>query len=430
MKKLSKFIVLVLIFFNLSCSSYAEPLELSEAQSCILIDSKTGQILYEKNSDQKGLFPASTTKIMTAILAIEMGNPEQLMTASLAAVNDIGKDGMNIGIMAGEEIKLENLLEALMIRSANETANIIAENLCAKRSDFVELMNKKAQELGALDTHFANPCGAHDDNHYTTASDLAKIARYGMSLPKFRELASRKNFQMLPTNKHSEWPVLATTNNLLLKGSGSDLYSINGIKSGYTVPAGHCLVSSAANDLGMELIAVVLGVKNDGAKNNVVKYSRALFEHGFKNYALQNIITEGEVIQHVAVANAKDSSGIDLITRSGLDGILPLEKSQWGIERKVDLKPYIQAPVSKGETLGQLEFTRNGVSMGAVDLIAAAPVDPVIDYEVKQATKEVMANSLFKKVLVIAASVLTFFILLRFALRKISRKLRLKRYSK
>ncbi len=166
-------IILVVLLVNV-CNVAAETPSIPEG-SCILIDSKTGQVLFEKASDAKRLFPASTTKIMTAALALENGKLDAMMTASQEAIYDIGKDGSNIGIMAGEQLSLENLLKALLISSANETANIIAENLCATRQEFVDLMNQKARELGASDTHFVNPCGAHDDNHYTTAADLAKM---------------------------------------------------------------------------------------------------------------------------------------------------------------------------------------------------------------------------------------------------------------
>lgn len=191
MKKLGALVIIVSILLTNFIVSFGEQLNI-DSSSYILIDSKSGQVLYEHNADARR-YPASTTKMMTAIVALENAELDRMMTASLEAVNDIGKDGMNIGIMAGEQIDLERLLQALMISSANETANIIAENISGTRKDFMDLMNKRVAEIGAVNTHFTNPCGAHDKNHYTTARDLAAIARHGMTIPKFRELAKEKS---------------------------------------------------------------------------------------------------------------------------------------------------------------------------------------------------------------------------------------------
>jgi len=388
-----------------------------EAESYILIDSKTGHVLYEYNAD-KILYPASTTKIMTAILAFEKGDPDQIMTASKKAVYDIGKDGMNIGIMPGEEIRMENLLEAMLISSANETANIIAENICETRQEFVDLMNEKAKELGAVNTHFKNPCGAHDDDHYTTASDLAKIAVYAMKIQGFRDIVCKKSYQMPPTNKHSSWPELYSSN-LLLRRMKSDLFEVNGIKTGYTGQAGQNLVSSAINEDGMELIAIVLGVKNpDKAKKNSYQYCYELLEYGFKNFSQHKIVKSNDKITTVQVENAGENSPLDLVAADTFECVFPNDESwQDTIKSRVIIKHSISAPINKGEVLGYIEYERNGTFVGRVNLVASRAAEKFVP-ETPKATEK---SSTLKKVLKTVIIILLAFFMLRFVLRRISR---------
>jgi D-alanyl-D-alanine carboxypeptidase (penicillin-binding protein 5/6) len=418
MKKVLTFaIIFIFVILLGSITVFAQPFNF-EAQSYILVDSKTGHTLYEYNSD-KILFPASTTKIMTAILAFEKGDLNQVMTASKEAVYDIGKDGMNIGIMPGEEIRLKNLLEAMLISSANETANIIAENICETRQEFVDLMNEKAKELGALNTHFKNPCGAHEDDHYTTAADLAKIASYAMKIQGFRDIVRKKSYQMLPTNKHSSWPELYSSN-LLLRRMKSDLFEVNGIKTGYTGQAGQNLVSSAVNENGMELIAIVLGVKNpDKAKKNTYQYCYDLLEYGFKNFSPNKIVKSNDKIKTVQVEDAGEDSILELIAADTLECVFPNDEPwQSTIKSREIIKPSIKAPIKKGEVLGYIEYERNGVILGKVNLIASRSVEKFV----LESPKEPEKNSTLKKVLITILIIILAFSMLRFILRRISRR--------
>lgn len=427
-KLFTAFILFILLTFNTRVAA-AESFHL-DVDSCILIDSKTGQILYNQNADAKGMYPASTTKIMTAILALENGSLDQVMTASQKAVNDIGRDGMNIGIMAGEEITLEYLLHALLISSANETANIIAENICSSREEFIELMNKRALELGAKDTHFVNTNGMHNDNHYTTASDLAKIARYAMTLPKFREIVSKTEYTMLPTNKHESWPTLYSTNKLLRYGTRSDLFKINGIKTGYTSPAGYCFVSSAVYNDGMELIGVILGDRNTGVKDSVFKCTEQLMEYGNRNYSLQTLIKQGEVIREdVDVLDAQLGKSLDLIAENAVECVLPADTSLWNLSRIEYIKSDLAAPISRGEILGHIEYFRNGISLGRTNIVASEPVFKKEPEESGSTADELLQDSLFKNVLITVACIIGGFLLLRITLRTISRRIKARRYG-
>jgi D-alanyl-D-alanine carboxypeptidase/D-alanyl-D-alanine carboxypeptidase (penicillin-binding protein 5/6) len=227
-------------------------------------------------------------------------------------------------------MKLRDLLKALLISSANETAYIIAENLFPDNpQEFVDLMNKRAQELGATKTHFVNPCGMHDDKHITTARDLSTIARYAMTFKDFRDIVGSKDYQLEPTNKHN-WGVLAASNKLFRYKS--DYYDeVTGVKTGYTSQAGHNLVSSARNKDGMELMAVVMGVKVINSDKDVYHSSKDLLEYGFKNFAIQRVADSGQLVKSVPVIDAEDSSSLDLVTQKEFKSVLPLDTSKWNI---------------------------------------------------------------------------------------------------
>ena len=430
MKKLVLAIIAATVLIFNTTAAFAQTLNI-DALSYILIDSKSGQVLIEHNSLMQGLYPASTTKIMTAILAIEKGTPDQMMTASAAAINDIGKDGMNIGIMAGEQLSMENLLHALLVSSANETANIIAENISPTRQEFVDLMNEKARELGAENTHFVNPCGSHNDNHYTTAADFAKIARHAMTLPKFREIVAKTEFTLPPTNKHDQWPQLFTTNKLL-KRTPKELFSVNGMKTGYTGPAGYNLVASGINKDGMELISVIMGEKSPNSSNLIYSDSSSLLEYGFKNFSLNKLVETNKPNGSTTVTGSADTGTLELLSDGEISAVLPIDTAEWNLAKKEYIKTEIEAPVEKGAVLGYIEYSRNGIPLGKVNLIASASVEKAPETRLQttvNAVRNTTDDPLFKRVAFLAAGVLVFFVLLRFILKRISRTRKYKRYK-
>ncbi len=420
MKRLLLFtIILSVLLLNISYT-FAQPPSVN-ADTYILIDAESGSVLCEKNSKVTH-YPASMTKIMTAILAIELGDPEQLMTASQAAIDDIGPNGSNIGIIVGEQIPLKNLLQALLISSANETANIIAEHICDSRQEFIDLMNQRAKELGAENTHFANACGIHDPSHFTTASDIARLARYAMTLPQFREIVSTPRFTMPATNKHPTWQELTNTNQLMITDQ-SDLYKINGIKTGFTGPAGYNLVSSAINENGMELISVVMNVKNEGASGNVRLYSKELLDYGFNNFKKVTLLEDNKVYRNVRVENAADIYGLDLITTGSLTSVLPRDEAMRNIKEIPYINEFISAPVNQGDIMGYVEFFKDELSIGKIDLIAGRTMEHMPEPETVKTWVEKALDNFFIRIGLYAAGVLLFFLILRITLRTISRRI-------
>ena len=254
------------------------------SQAAILVDSKDGTVIYEKNSNER-MFPASTTKILTGIIAIEKCSLDEKVVASENAINSIKSGYTNANIQVGEELSMEDLLYALLIKSANEAANVIAEHIAGSTENFANLMNEKAKELGCQNTHFVNANGVHDDNHYTTASDLAIIAEYCMKNDTFRKIVATESYTLPATPQYpGDDRVLKNSNSLQIPGHAYYYPYAIGMKTGFTSQAKNCLIAaSKKNDL--ELISIVLHAEQtEEGKSARYCDSINLLEYGYNNY--------------------------------------------------------------------------------------------------------------------------------------------------
>jgi len=385
MKKALALIISLLIFLLHPFTARANSIGIPEDIPYILVESKTGRVLAEQDADRR-VGPASTTKILTAIVALENGDLQQEMEVSQQAVYDIGRGGMNVGIMAGEKgLTLEHMLNLLLIKSANETANIIAENLAPSRKEYVDMMNQKAKEIGAVNTTFVNPSGKDtepsDEGHLTTPRDMAMIARYAMTIPKFREIVSTEYYNDMPvTNKHDDWGILRNSNQFLWYDNTypytidntEHKYTVTGIKTGYTALAGNNLVSSAIGEDGMEIIAVVMHVMQP---NKIYAYSKQLLRYGFENFKLKTISKAGQKIKSIPVEEAADGMELlALVTETDFVCPVRIGTNIQDIETKVRVAENITAPIKKNEVLGSVEYLENGVLLGKVNLVAANAV--------------------------------------------------------
>ncbi len=247
--------------------------------SAIVMDATTGQVIYEKDAYSKQ-YPASTTKIMTALVALEQGNMSDTLVMSENAVWGIDRDSSNIGLDVGEEINMIDGLYAILMSSANEVCVATAEHISGSTESFVALMNQKAKDIGCTNTNFVNVNGLHDENHYTCAYDLAIMARTALENDTFREMSACTYHEIPPTNIINDTRYL-WQNNELICGTSDYYYSYcTGGKTGYTDEAGGTLVSWASyND--MELICVVM---NTQPKNNIFEDSIKLYNYMFYNY--------------------------------------------------------------------------------------------------------------------------------------------------
>jgi D-alanyl-D-alanine carboxypeptidase (penicillin-binding protein 5/6) len=323
-------------------------------EAAVLIDGKTGQVLFEKNAHRR-MYPASTTKILTAVLALEKGALDEVVTVPECACNI---EGSALGLQEGEGVFLEDLLYALMLNSGNDVAIAVACHIGGSVEGFVHMMNKKAEDIGALNTHFSNPNGLPAPDHYATAYDLALISRYAMQNRKFRELVSTKVKNMERTVPDAQI-YLQNHNRLLWRYDGAA-----GIKTGYTNAAGQCLVAAALRQ-ERELITVVL--KSVGA--DIWTDTEQLLDYGFDNFVPVILTQAGRFVANAPVRFG-DADTVPVQTGSFLSYNFAAGEIKDDIQRVVTLDENITAPVFPGEKLGELTFFGGGREVGRVDLLA------------------------------------------------------------
>ncbi|MBP5426904.1 MAG: D-alanyl-D-alanine carboxypeptidase [Clostridiales bacterium] len=319
-----------------------------EAQSAIVIDCDTGRVLYEKNAYQKRPM-ASTTKIMTAILAIENGNLNDTVSVSKKAAY-VG--GSTIKLKEGQTYKLVELLYGLLMKSGNDAAIAIAEHIGGDVNKFVEMMNKKALDINALDTNFVNPHGLDNNNHYTTAYDLANMARYAMKKPEFAKIVATKNKSI------SGGKVFNNTNEMLFLYQGC-----NGVKTGFTSKAGRCLVTSVQR--GTEnYIAVVLGCET---KNKRAQSSKEILDYAYGNYKRYELVNKEYVYTTTNVKKGK-SKHIETIAKDTI--VLPLnEYERSNLYTNEYVEKDLVAPIKKYKKVGYIEFKVDDKVIAKTDLV-------------------------------------------------------------
>ena len=307
------------------------------------------------------------TKILTAILAIENCNLDDVVTASYNAVMSIPDGYSTAEIEINEQLTVEQLLELLLVCSANDAANILAEFTGGSIDSFVSMMNTKVNDLNLLDTHFTNTFGMDDENHYTTAHDLAYIFKYCLQNDTFRKLAGKASCAIPATNLH-EPRSYVSTNELIVPESNNYYKYLTAGKTGYTSQAKECLVSSAyKDDLG--LIVSVLG------SDSRFTDSRRLYDFAYSNYSIQVVANENDVATTIDVANAKyDSKSLDLLVSKDIMVLLNNAVNISDITPDISLKNNISAPIDEGTVLGTVTYNIDGISYKA-DLIASHSVE-------------------------------------------------------
>ena len=335
--------------------SPSDPLQKLTARSAVVMDAVSGQILYERDMNARR-FPASTTKIMTLIVALEHGNLDDVVTIGADAA---GAEGSTLWLEKGDKISLRELLTGMMMHSGNDATIAVADHIAGSVPAFARMMTEKAQALGAKDTNFVNPNGLPDDNHYTTAHDLAVIASYGYSLPDFESIVNQQetsyDWVKDPAKK------LRNENQMLWLYRGS-----NGVKTGYTEKAGRCLVSAAKRD-GMQLVAVVLDsvyMWND---------SIALLDYGFAQVIPETLVKAGEVVTKVDIADARQEK----LELKAADSLVAAHKagSSARLEKKLEVPKDVAAPVKQGDVVGKIVCYCDGERGASVDLVAAEDVE-------------------------------------------------------
>lgn len=338
------------------------------ASNWVLMNTDDGKILASKGSNERK-YPASTTKIMTAILAIENLDLEGTSTVSHNAVMSISWDSSKLGLFEGEVLKNYDLIAGMMVASGNDAANVLAESVSGSVDAFVELMNNKASELGCTGTHFVNTHGLTDENHYTTAEDMGKIAYYAMKNATFREIVKLQNFELPTTQQCGDRRYFINTNNLITKERTADYFysPATGIKTGYTDAALHCLVSSAEKE-GVRLISVVLGASNIDGVNMSYPDTKAIFDWGFEHFENTAAVVGGDIADEKNIKFAKGVKTAKLMTGESFYVLSEKNGAELQIEKEIVLDSALKAPVSAGDRVGEMKIKVNGEEVGSVVL--------------------------------------------------------------
>lgn len=355
---------------NINASQTSFPIY---SDGAVLMESSTGKILYGKNENEK-LYPASTTKILTAILAIEKCNLKDKIVASNSAIMSIPSGYSNASIQPGEALTVQELLELFLIHSANEVGYIFAEHISGNIENFSTLMNQKAKELGCKNTHFTNPSGIHNKEHYSTAYDMALIAKYCMKNETFRSIVSKTSCTIEATDKY-EKRYFQNTNDLIIPTSKYYYKYAIGIKTGFTSQAKNCLISASLKD-NMELITVALGAEatEDGRSGRYVD-TLNLFEYGFSNYKIQKISSANTTVKEISIENAtKDTKNLPLLLKDDIIALTPNSIDLNNLNYNVSLNENIVAPIQEGELLGKITYNIDGITYSS-DLIAGHSVE-------------------------------------------------------
>lgn len=375
--------LLVGLFLTPTASAY-EDFDL-DAKAGLLIEANTGEVLFEKNAHQEN-YPASITKVMTALLvleAVESGklSLSQSVTASEEAFASLPANASNSGMKVGETLTVEQLLYCLLVPSGNESANVLAQAVSGSIDGFVALMNERAKQLGCENTHYVNPHGLHDPNHYTSAWDIYLVTREAMKHELFMTVCNTKSYEIPATNVNEKPRTLHSTNYLISnwRALGYLYRDAQGIKTGSTDEAGHCLVSSAVRG-SRTLISVVLGADRREEEDGVTRtYSfietSRLFDWGFDNFTNRNILSTDEPICEVPVTLSSETNYVVVHPAEDLTRMLPSTLDVEDIERTVTLhSESVEAPVAAGDELGTLTLSYRDTVYGEVPLIAFSDV--------------------------------------------------------
>ena len=370
------FLIITVLFTNLNIV-YATNNDTDAPEivsgAAILIDNETNRVLYDKNANER-MFPASTTKIMTAILVLENCDLDETVTASYDALMSIPEGYVTAEIQGEEQFTVEQLLEMLLVHSANDAANVLAEYVGGSIESFISMMNTKVNELGLSNTHFTNAYGLQEDNPYTTASDLAKIMQYCIQNDDFRRIAGSVSCSIPATNK-SGVRSYTSTNQLILPDSPNYYSYVTVGKTGFTTEAGRCLVSCAyRNDI--ELTCVILGgTLSDDSISSRFTDSISLYQYGFNHFSLKNIANPGDIITSIEVSNATPATkSLDLAFVDSIHALVNNADLETNYIPEIQLNSNISAPIAEGDILGKAIYTIDGISYEA-DIVATHNVE-------------------------------------------------------
>ena len=336
----------------------------------------TGAVVYEKNSDQR-MFPASTTKIMTFIITAEnVSDPDNTeVTVTQDAIQGLDPDSTVMGLAShvGEQVTVKDLLYGLMLPSGNDAALLLADYVGGGISGFAEKMNAKAAELGCTGTHFTNPHGLYDPDHYTTARDMALITKYAMTIPSFMEVCDTVYYTP------AGYETLHNTNYMIDEEAEGGMYYYpyaRGIKTGYLDEAGKCLVTSSDKD-GDKYLCICLGADYSFEENinYAMKDTAKLYTWAYENLGTQTIYSPEESLASVDVKYVRNGKTLDAVPEKAVTAYLPNQYDKSKLKVEINCPEQVDAPVKKGDVLGTVSVQYEDLDLGVTNLLAAEDVE-------------------------------------------------------
>ncbi len=365
----------LLLFIGMPPVFAAENAPETVAQNVLVVSMDTGATIYDKKADER-IYPASTTKLMTMAVAVDMIDDLQATITfdKAACYSDLVIGSSNMGLKDGEVVRIEDLFYGLAICSANEAANALAIHLCGSISAFVDKMNEKAAEWGMTQTHFVNAHGLPNENHYTTARDMSIVAKRVFTDERLLPFVSQSSYTLPATNKNAERTII-TTNQLLRMNAGNNYYkyAIAG-KTGSTTAAGYNLISCAKYG-GMEYLCLTMNASYTNPGNPVFADSIALYKWAFKNYSVRTLLDQSTSVCEVKVALCAKNDHVILVPEKPVEAVVANDEDLNAFERVIDTKPMVYAPVAVGDVLGTVTLKKDGVEYGKVNLVASTALD-------------------------------------------------------
>lgn len=334
-----------------------------KAAAALLIDADSGKVLYEKNSKSE-MYPASLTKMMTCILTLENLDLDKEVTIPAEAVFPTGN---NINLKEGEKITVKDLVNALMVYSANDAALALAIEVAGSVEEFAKMMNEKAKEIGCTHTNYINPNGfTNDAIHHTTARDLAKIAKYGMEKKEFRKIVGQKKYTVPADNMNKARTVKTT--NLLLADGQYHYEGVKGVKTGFMALSGYCFVGAADKD-GLNMIGVSL---NSGENQRFVDVAN-MFDWGAENYKSYELMPKNESCGTIKVKYGHNTF-VDTVVPEGAYVTMPKNGDEELADSKTVMKDHVEAPIKKGTKVGVVKIYEDGKKVGESDIVISKTV--------------------------------------------------------
>ncbi|MBQ7106979.1 MAG: D-alanyl-D-alanine carboxypeptidase [Clostridia bacterium] len=430
-KRVYKYIITFILIFAIFSSNIVSAFQISgfqlNAKAAMLISLDTDQILHEKNADKK-MYPASLTKMLAAVLVLEQVDDidKTTITVSKSALTAIMGTGASvIGLKEGEVLTVRQALYCLLVSSGGDVAYVIAEYIGGNTENFMDMMNKRAKELGMEHSSFGNPVGLHDDKTYTTARDISILAKHALKFDVFKEITSTTRYYMPKTNK-SPQRILSTTNFLIDPSTNYYYAYASGVKTGFTDEAGRCVVSTASYN-GYNYLCIIMGCDGTGGQRNEFVDSRNLYRWAFNDFEYKELLDISKPVTEIPLELSMETDYLKLYPSNNITQILPKTADSSTITIKPHLKhESVDAPIKKGDVLGTADVIYAGEIIGTVKLVSNEDIKANVFLQSGRVIKNIFTSSIFKIILIVIVGAIVIYVLICVYLTYKSRKKRRK----